>query len=160
MIRPPPTSTLTDTLFPSTPLFRSARIVTLPRHVATQRDRRVLVLLRPVVPGHRRIDIVRPDHRVEAGRREQAENRCHDPRVVAPMQRGHLLRVLDTDPRRALRVVRIGGDRDGLPRLAGLRARLVQQPRRSEEHTSELQSLMRSSYAVFCLKQKKTKEYK
>src|SRR3546814_2830823 len=27
---------------------------------------------------------------------------------------------------------------------------------RSEEHTSELQSLMRSSYAVFCLKQKKT----
>src|SRR3546814_4898783 len=29
---------------------------------------------------------------------------------------------------------------------------------RSEEHTSELQSLMRSSYAVFCLKKKKTFE--
>src|SRR3546814_9557390 len=29
-------------------------------------------------------------------------------------------------------------------------------PLRSEEHTSELQSLMRSSYAVFCLKNKKT----
>src|SRR3546814_2680764 len=29
--------------------------------------------------------------------------------------------------------------------------------RRSEEHTSELQSLMRSSYAVFCLKKKKKK---
>src|SRR3546814_1030539 len=28
-------------------------------------------------------------------------------------------------------------------------------PARSEEHTSELQSLMRSSYAVFCLKKKK-----
>src|SRR3546814_4136903 len=28
---------------------------------------------------------------------------------------------------------------------------------RSEEHTSELQSLMRSSYAVFCLKKKKPK---
>src|SRR3546814_1853370 len=28
---------------------------------------------------------------------------------------------------------------------------------RSEEHTSELQSLMRISYAVFCLKKKKTK---
>src|SRR3546814_5635478 len=28
---------------------------------------------------------------------------------------------------------------------------------RSEEHTSELQSLMRTSYAVFCLKQKKQK---
>src|SRR3546814_10236581 len=30
-----------------------------------------------------------------------------------------------------------------------------QQPARSEEHTSELQSLMRISYAVFCLKKKK-----
>src|SRR3546814_956609 len=30
--------------------------------------------------------------------------------------------------------------------------------RRSEEHTSELQSLMRSSYAVFCLKKNKTEE--
>src|SRR3546814_4876490 len=29
--------------------------------------------------------------------------------------------------------------------------------KRSEEHTSELQSLMRISYAVFCLKKKKTK---
>src|SRR3546814_5192967 len=29
---------------------------------------------------------------------------------------------------------------------------------RSEEHTSELQSLMRISYAVFCLKQKKTNQ--
>src|SRR3546814_7303651 len=29
--------------------------------------------------------------------------------------------------------------------------------RRSEEHTSELQSLMRTSYAVFCLKKKKNK---
>src|SRR3546814_6317890 len=35
----------------------------------------------------------------------------------------------------------------GSPRCSG---------RRSEEHTSELQSLMRISYAVFCLKQKKT----
>src|SRR3546814_8445410 len=32
------------------------------------------------------------------------------------------------------------------------------EPRRSEEHTSELQSLMRSSYAVFCL-QKKNKSF-
>src|SRR3546814_3667332 len=31
---------------------------------------------------------------------------------------------------------------------------------RSEEHTSELQSLMRISYAVFCLKKKKTKNTK
>src|SRR3546814_1378850 len=33
---------------------------------------------------------------------------------------------------------------------------LVDVVRRSEEHTSELQSLMRSSYAVSCLQQKKT----
>src|SRR3546814_4600978 len=32
---------------------------------------------------------------------------------------------------------------------------LPPQPERSEEHTSELQSLMRISYAVFCLKKKK-----
>src|SRR3546814_8330516 len=32
--------------------------------------------------------------------------------------------------------------------------------RRSEEHTSELQSLMRISYAVFCLKKKKNPNYK
>src|SRR3546814_9751107 len=34
---------------------------------------------------------------------------------------------------------------------------IVKISRRSEEHTSELQSLMRISYAVFCLKKKKTK---
>src|SRR3546814_7421835 len=33
--------------------------------------------------------------------------------------------------------------------------RLIQTKTRSEEHTSELQSLMRISYAVFCLKKKK-----
>src|SRR3546814_10905106 len=32
-------------------------------------------------------------------------------------------------------------------------------PRRSEEHTSELQSLMRISYAVFCLKKNKSKTH-
>src|SRR3546814_9826203 len=34
----------------------------------------------------------------------------------------------------------------------------LEQLKRSEEHTSELQSLMRISYAVFCLKKKKTKK--
>src|SRR3546814_2533679 len=49
----------------------------------------------------------------------------------------------------------------GLPHLfiAELRAAGVV-VRRSEEHTSELQSLMRISYAVFCLKKKKTQVYK
>src|SRR3546814_1826904 len=39
-------------------------------------------------------------------------------------------------------------------------ARLPAGDHRSEEHTSELQSLMRISYAVFCLKKKKTHKYK
>src|SRR3546814_10116506 len=34
----------------------------------------------------------------------------------------------------------------------------VEMPARSEEHTSELQSLMRISYAVFCLNKKKTRK--
>src|SRR3546814_2111873 len=37
-------------------------------------------------------------------------------------------------------------------------AALEEMARRSEEHTSELQSLMRSSYAVFCLKKKTTRQ--
>src|SRR3546814_5055705 len=37
-------------------------------------------------------------------------------------------------------------------------ARPIHWPMRSEEHTSELQSLMRISYAVFCLKKKKSKQ--
>src|SRR3546814_2138127 len=43
---------------------------------------------------------------------------------------------------------------DGLDRLHRLE-RLYRETQRSEEHTSELQSLMRISYAVFCLKKKK-----
>src|SRR3546814_3804570 len=39
--------------------------------------------------------------------------------------------------------------------MARYRASCGRKSRRSEEHTSELQSLMRSSYAVFCLKKKK-----
>src|SRR3546814_2195545 len=45
----------------------------------------------------------------------------------------------------------------GLPvRLQVLHDRINVLSTRSEEHTSELQSLMRISYAVFCLKKKKT----
>src|SRR3546814_6579024 len=46
-------------------------------------------------------------------------------------------------------------------RAAGARGqRAADGPHRSEEHTSELQSLMRTSYAVFCLKKKKNKTTK
>src|SRR3546814_5146308 len=54
---------------------------------------------------------------------------------------------------------RLGQFFTGLP-LGALLAHLALDPvaRRSEEHTSELQSLMRISYAVFCLKKKKKKK--
>src|SRR3546814_9349090 len=90
MIRRPPRSTRTDTLFPYTTLFRSPR-----RH--HQREHRFL---------------------------------CAEQLVLAV-----LLQLPATD-------------------VVG-RAQLW----RSEEHTSELQSLMRISYAVFCLKKKKETLY-
>src|SRR3546814_3672455 len=43
---------------------------------------------------------------------------------------------------------------EGPSRKAGAFFHASYRPRRSEEHTSELQSLMRISYAVFCLKKK------
>src|SRR3546814_5759204 len=46
-----------------------------------------------------------------------------------------------------------GGEVDAVSLVAGVRIFF-----RSEEHTSELQSLMRISYAVFCLKKKKQTE--
>src|SRR3546814_1116999 len=49
-----------------------------------------------------------------------------------------------------------GGLGTGLALLPGIHAVGHRAGERSEEHTSELQSLMRISYAVFCLKKKKT----
>src|SRR3546814_5170627 len=53
-------------------------------------------------------------------------------------------------------VDREGGGKAMCAMLAAAKAALAAgRPLRSEEHTSELQSLMRISYAVFCLKKKK-----
>src|SRR3546814_5006937 len=100
MIRRPPRSTRTDTLFPYTTLFRSAG---RPREL-------------PVEKRHhrRRVPFRRPDV----------------PRDLA---------AIAVDQQRGGKTV------------------CAEFPR-SEEHTSELQSLMRSSYAVFCLKKKKQNE--
>src|SRR3546814_2768032 len=46
------------------------------------------------------------------------------------------------------------------PRIAATKAELRRDCNRSEEHTSELQSLMRISYAVFCLKKQTKSETK
>src|SRR3546814_9724649 len=97
MIRRPPRSTRTDTLFPYTTLFRSGVRRDRPRR--GPRRRRHL---------HRR----RPDRR---------QSGAVEPRHAVDRERG------------------MG---------------------RSEEHTSELQSLMRISYAVFCLKKKNKKATK
>src|SRR3546814_2304515 len=108
MIRRPPRSTRTDTLFPYTTLFRSLD------HV-----------LRALVD-----DQVREVARLDA-------------RSVREVDLG----TLD------------GGREDRLLRGVVSALELLAQQRRegrSEEHTSELQSLMRISYAVFCLKKKKT----
>src|SRR3546814_8510430 len=58
-------------------------------------------------------------------------------------------------PRRRRQRQRQARNHDDRQHLAGRRAAGV----RSEEHTSELQSLMRIPYAVFCLKQKQRRSY-
>src|SRR3546814_6810665 len=98
MIRRPPRSTRTDTLFPYTTLFRS------PPQPGWEASLSALVL------------------------------RCNRRQPEGP---AHGAQVSDR-PRR--------------------RTRHGNAKPRSEEHTSELQSLMRISYAVFCLKKKKNKK--
>src|SRR3546814_10485810 len=60
---------------------------------------------------------------------------------------------------RALRE-RTAAGQGGIPPLGKERAASTRLAGRSEEHTSELQSLMRISYAVFCLKKKKNRKQK
>src|SRR3546814_10021249 len=50
--------------------------------------------------------------------------------------------------------------RKSIPDDSWLARMVARKPRRSEEHTSELQSLMRISYAVFCLKKNKNLKHK
>src|SRR3546814_10104824 len=51
------------------------------------------------------------------------------------------------------------GERDQRVEIRTTENEMTEAPR-SEEHTSELQSLMRISYAVFCLKKKKKQQYR
>src|SRR3546814_2971707 len=117
MIRRPPRSTRTDTLFPYTTLFRSGRSL-WPDHGEPPP---------PDVPQH-----------VLAFSRRHLDRRLHirlpdgDAAMSANAQAGHDAAHAD-------------GHHDH---------------ERSEEHTSELQSLMRISYAVFCLNKKKRKTTK
>src|SRR3546814_6419237 len=106
MIRRPPRSTLTDTLFPYTTLFRSAYVARM--------------VVQPVVERRgMRIGL-------HIGKRQRA--------------RHFLIQMVERQVE-----ARLGGVRQPVA-VIGVE--------RSEEHTSELQSLMRISYAVFCLKKK------
>src|SRR3546814_8155125 len=112
MIRLPPRSTRTDTLFPYTTLFRSCSLRALLHVVGRSR----FALLR-VSDGFHGLDA-----------RHGAVGQPHPDRLF------------------------LGDDEPLFVPADRLLAR-------SEEHTSELQSLMRISYAVFCLKKKKTNIY-
>src|SRR3546814_5714102 len=130
MIRPPPRSTLTDTLFPYTTLFRSPApplsAAHLPRRdIFLHRNERAGIGIGPGERSH-----PRRTHRVGLATQwpedmddQRPSCRLYD-RAVADI--GHVRR----PPRRP-----VPADR-------------------SDDHTSELQSLMRISYAVFCLKTK------
>src|SRR3546814_5419063 len=94
---------------------------------------------------------------------------CHaDAGVLTGTDRcAHPGRLAERRFRRQIVLVRVGLVRRRVARVLhppheqtdreiGIRFRRERSFRRSEEHTSELQSLMRISYAVFCLKKKKT----
>src|SRR3546814_9602010 len=59
---------------------------------------------------------------------------------------------------RLRRIARLGNDAIAERDRGKIRVVTFQEAARSEEHTSELQSLMRISYAVFCLKKKKKQQ--
>src|SRR3546814_6866940 len=124
MIRRPPRSTRTDTLFPYTTLFRSQRNGALTGPFAPK-----LVALW-----------------LSAWNLGVAHNR-HEHALIAFVERqtgiAHVNWVRD--------------QRDGAAAVEALKKWIAREAHveRSEEHTSELQSLMRISYAVFCLKKKK-----
>src|SRR3546814_2251832 len=97
-----------------------------------------------------------PFHAIAAAVAWRRRNGCTGPPACRHRGRSHA-------PARRLRAL-TGLIRDGpgkrRPRQEGPATILEYRVRRSEEHTSELQSLMRISYAVFCLKKKRqqTKE--
>src|SRR3546814_9989465 len=128
MIRRPPRSTRTDTLFPYTTLFRSYR------GSVTSTKLKVSA-----------IDVF------SAGDFSGGDG-CEDI-VLRDASRGVYKRVIVKDDR-IVGAVLYGDTADGSWYFDLLKK---QEDVRSEEHTSELQSLMRISYAVFCLKKKKKK---
>src|SRR3546814_3583683 len=105
-------------------------------------------------PGRLVVDV--PDLRHDSPSMEAAGGQCsHASGDAAQSQRCCFL-ALGSKPRDDLAY----GDRQPIQLRVPRHVRSGEQGAlgRSEEHTSELQSLMRISYAVFCLKKKKKKE--
>src|SRR3546814_2669799 len=133
MIRRPPRSTRTDTLFPYTTLFRSVDVAFPEAHqLADDRDRQ------RVCHDRHEIARARSQELIDAVVRDLFDLRRHGGHPF-----GHQIR-------------KYGSPVQGMSRRIGGRQDLQE---RSEEHTSELQSLMRTSYAVFCLQKKKHTNY-
>src|SRR3546814_4734737 len=126
MILRPPKSIRTDTLFPYTTLFRSRQ--EHQKGGETARDTEVSAL-------HGRPHVT---HLCAARRRRPARHRLRALALFLPRRTGRRIEILEE-----LRIRR--QHHGGVVVLQRLRVR-------SEEHTSELQSLMRISYAVLCLK--------
>src|SRR3546814_6075333 len=141
MIRRPPGSTRTDTLFPYTTLFRSLGPT---QRVAAEVGEQVEAQAERLDE----LDGLDPSDTEHAEDRPGLVHQRHGCRAVDPDAVGvaHQLRV-PAYAFPAFEQDRTPGGEDVLQRGAG----------RSEEHTSELQSLMRISYAVVCLKNKKNK---
>src|SRR3546814_1642649 len=131
MRRRPPRSTRTDTLFPYTTLFRSrvAAVDTDGIHAA------IKVGSIPVI----------------ASLGETADGQIVN--VNADWAANELIKTLQ--PYKIVFLTGTGGLLDESGRV--IDSINLSTEYRSEEHTSELQSLMRISYAVFCLKKKKIK---
>src|SRR3546814_6506123 len=131
MIRRPPRSTRTDTPFPYTTLFRSSPVE------ATQAVLRRIERLQPRLNAF--ITVAGEQALRDARAAEQA---VMDGRPLGPLH-GVPFSVKDLC------------NTAGVRTTFGSHGYADNVPERSEEHTSELQSLMRISYAVFCLKKKK-----
>src|SRR3546814_9837661 len=143
MIRRPPRSTRTDTLFPYTTLFRSTQEFTEPRNI-----------FNAVVYGLRYSDHA---DRKASGHISTVEARqiMGEMGATEPTERAALLRSFSApSPCQQERGAEHWPINLHGPCAEDKAWSFIIGIERSEEHTSELQSLMRISYAVFCLKKK------
>src|SRR3546814_4112003 len=72
--------------------------------------------------------------------------------ATASKEPAKLIYALGKNPARLKALLEIKNPVKFIAEVARMETQMTTKSRRSEEHTSELQSLMRTSYAVFCLK--------